>query len=246
MIVILTYTGILHVAWSRMGGQWGYQQFFSAAPTNRHSVCGCTWLEEVHHPWRGKVAICAWECEPQVARCTWSPPPGMCLYLLSEPPTVQSWASPSQRVAHYCLLQTVQNPALGFLRAADGFLCAGHRAAVSQLVARPVCLALCVCLCHGLSPAVCLIPTCSASPRAGRFFSSAHHHQPDAHPAPVRFFSKKTVKERWLLVQDKFAQLHFGTGLTISEVILYYIKSADKIEKWTLLCHGCSTSICHL
>lgn len=188
MIVILTYIGIPHVAWSRMGGQWGYQQFFSAAPTNRHSVCECTWLEEVHHFWKGTVAIFAWECALQVARCTWSPHLGRCWCLRWAPLTVQNWASPSQQeepLCHCSLLQTVQNSVLGFLHVAVDFPCAAHHAVVAQLVVRSALLVLCVCLRHGLSLVVCLIPTCSASPLAGHSFSSAHHRWTEAHPAPV-------------------------------------------------------------
>lgn len=189
VVAILTCTGKLHVAWSRMGGRWGYQRFFSAAPTNRHSVCECTWLEGVHHSWKGTVAICAWECVPRAARCTWSPPPGMCLCLPSEPPTVRSWASPCRQEGtrlRWARRQTVRNPGLGLLRAADDFPGAVHRAAVSQLVGRWGRLALGVFLRHGPSPEVCLIPTCSASPLAGRFVSSARHHYPDAPLAPGR------------------------------------------------------------
>ncbi len=236
MIVILTYTGTLHVAWSRMGGQWGYQQFFSAAPTNRHSVCECTWLEGAHHSWRGTVAICVWECEPRVARCTWSPPPGMCLYLLSEPLTVQSWASLSQREGRLgcrSLLQTVQNPVLGFLHAAGGFPCAAHRTAVSQLAGRQVRLVLCVCLRRGLSPAVCLIPICSAFPLAGRFFSFAHHHLPDALPAPVRYLVTRIISPGQTLWNR-----HYYCSYTV-------LHSVQLTQHWCLCC-CCSTGTCHL
>lgn len=183
--VILTYTGIRHVAWSRMGGLWQYQQFFSAAPTKRHSVCECTWLEEVRHFWKGTASICAWESEPRVARYTWSQRLEMCWYLLWAPPTVQNWASPSlqELLCHFSLLQTVRSYVLDFLHAAVGFPCAAHRAAVAQLVGRKVCLVLCVFLHHGLSLVACLIPTCSASLLADHPFSSAH-------PAPVRYLER--------------------------------------------------------
>lgn len=201
-----------------MGGLWGYQQFFSVALTNRHSVCECTWLEEVHHFWKGIVSIFAWESEPQVAHCTWSRHLEMCWYLRWAPLTVQNWASPYQqeeRLCHFSLLQTVQNYVLDFLHAAVGFPCAAHHAAGAQLVGRKVCLVLCVCLCHGLALVACLIPTCSASPLADHPFSSAH-------PAPVRYLEWRQLKT------DSQEAFFYGTAISAVFLCIYlYNKIPD-------------------
>lgn len=170
-----------------MGGQWGYQRFSSVGRANRHSVCECTWLEGLHRSWKGRVATFSWECEPQAVRCIWSPPPGMCWCLPSAPLTAQSSVSLFQQEVHLCF----RNCALHFLPAAACFPCAAHRAAVSLPAGRWACLALCVCLCHGLSLVACrtsrcLSPIDSVSPLAAHFSSWAHHHWSDALPAPVR------------------------------------------------------------
>lgn len=173
MTVLPTCTGILHVAWSRMGDQSGYQQFFSVAPTNRHSVCECTWLEEPHHSWKGTVAIGASESEPQAARCTWSPLPEMCLCLLWVPLKVRSLASLSQqeqRLPHHPLLLTSPSLALGFLHVAGDFPCVSHLAAVVQLVERQEHFAPYASPHRALSPVAYQIPTYSVCPLVAHFF----------------------------------------------------------------------------
>lgn len=194
-----TCTGKLRVVWNRMGGQWEYQQFFSAGQANRHSVCERTWLEGLHHSWKDKVATFVSECEPRVVRCIWSPHHGMCLCLPLVPPTAQSLASLFQREAHLCF----RNRVLHFLLAAACFPSDAHHVAVFQLPGSWVHFVLCVCLCHGLC--LCLVmrlmsrgssPIYSVSPLAAHFFFCAHHHRPDDLLAPVRYMKQEMGTRR--------------------------------------------------
>lgn len=120
----------------------------------------------------------------------------MCLYPRSAPLKVQSWASLSLQVGRP-LLRALPDVVLGFLPGAGGFPAAARCAAACRLAERRTRrllhrrrrLLLAPSAVLGHSPAVCRIPTGSASPPADRLAAAAaHRRQPGAPPAPVRVF----------------------------------------------------------